>query len=162
MERITDFHYAEAIRYSLNLLPCWLKKRLQSVQFFTGTDPLFAGLHNYKDTKDSRSYRNTAHVCYPWNAINPKEQTTIVLPTPADAKPYVIIHEIGHCVDEVLGFQYDALPINDYAKSNRYEAFAESFAAQYFFLGKKADDIFLNDKNIQVLFRRLQRGETCK
>ena len=148
MNRITSHEYKEAIYYAYQLLPLPIANMLQGVHFLTGTDPVYAGLHRCINTHDGRSYRNTAHVNFPG-------KTTIVLPKLEDACPYVIIHELGHCLDEILGFAHIALPINDYAKTNRLESFAESFAAQYFWLGEKEEVIFQSDKATQYLFEKL-------
>ena len=155
MHRITSSHYAEAIGRAFDLLPPAIEARLRHIHFFTGTDPIYAGLHDVMDARDGRSLRNTAHVCYPWNAIDKQGKTTVVLPLLDDACPYIITHELGHCLDEILGFTHTALPINKYAKTNRMEAFAETFAAQYFWLGARAENIFQSDKATQALFEQL-------
>ena len=154
MNRI-GYGYSESISYAFSLLPNAIRNRLQYTHFLTGVDPIWVGLHNYIDTGDGRSYHNTAHVSYPWNAINKHGQTTVVLPLLKDAHPYVIIHELGHCLDEILEFRHNALPVNEYAKTNRLEAFAEAFACQYFWLVDKAEQIFLSDKATQYLFSQL-------
>ena len=153
MNRI-GYRYSEAIGYTFSLLPDAIRDKLQYTHFLTGVDPVWVGLHNHTDIGDKRSYRNTAHVCYPWNAINKHGQTTVVLPQPEDAHPYVIIHELGHCLDEKLGFRHNAIPVNEYAETNRLESFAEAFACQYFRLNDKAEDIFRSDKATQHLFNR--------
>ena len=155
MDRLVDYSYSSAIGYAFGLLPDSISNKLRYIHFLTGTDPIYAGLHSYSNTKDNRSYRDTAHVVYPWHCLRKNEATTIVLPLLSDASPYTIIHELGHCLDEILGFRHTALPINKYAKTNRREAFAESFTAQYFWLGDKANDIFMSDKPTQYLFTLL-------
>ena len=155
MERITKAIYAEAIGAALDLLSPAVKQMLMYTHFLTGTDPIYAGLHNYRKTNDGRSYRNTAHVIYPHHASDKRERTTVVLPEADDADTYVIIHELGHCLDEILGFEHKALPLNNYAKTNRMEAFAEAFAIQYFWLGAKAEDTFQSDRATQYLFWQL-------
>jgi hypothetical protein len=156
MNRLVSHEYSSAISYAFGLLSYPLVHRLQYIHFLTGTDPIYAGLHRCEPIgDDKRSYRNTAHVSYPWNAINKRGQTTVVLPLLTDADPYTIIHELGHCLDEVLGFEHEALPINDYAKTNRLEAFAEAFACQYFWLGRQAEDIFQSDVATRYLFKQL-------
>ena len=157
MERITKAIYAEAIGKAFDLLPPAIEARLRYVHFLTGTNPIYAGLHNYKEIGDGRSYYNTAHVSFPCHAIDKWERTTIVLPLLGDANLRTIIHELGHCLDEVLGFRHIALPVNDYAETNIMEAFAEAFVAQYFWLGTKAEDIFQSDRRTQYLFKELAR-----
>ena len=150
--------YATAIGRAFDLLPSTIEARLRHVHFLTGTDPVYAGLHNYKEIGDGRSFRDTAHVIFACHAIDKQERTTVVLPVLDDANLGTIIHELGHCLDEVLGFEHIALPINKYAKTNRQEAFAEAFVAQYFWLGEKEEDIFQSDKATQYLFEELKKG----
>ena len=161
MYRITDFRYSEAISYVFELLPYPIFRFLEYTHFLTGTDPVYAGLHNYIDIGDGRSYRYTEHVSYPEHDVTKHEVTTIVLPTLKAAYLYVITHELGHCLDEILGFEYLASPINEYARTHRREAFAEAFACQYFWLGEEAEDIFQSDKAIQYLFEQLKGGLRC-
>jgi len=155
MQRITEMVYATAIGKAFDLLPSTIEARLRHVHFFTGTDPVYAGLHNYEDIGDGRSFRDTAHVLFAGHGIDKQKRTTVVLPVLDDAKPYVVVHELGHCLDEVLGFEHIAFPVNDYARTNRQEAFAEAFAAEYFWLGEKEEDIFQSDKATQYLFEEL-------
>jgi len=154
MERIVSYQYSTAINSAFELLSHPIRNKLRYVHFFTGTDPVYAGLHKYIDTKDGRSYRNTAHACYPWHIID--KSLTIILPTLDDADPYIVTHELGHILDYLIDFGHNTLPINNYAKTHRAEAFAESFVAQYFWLGKKAEDIFQSDKSTQYLFGELR------
>lgn len=158
MYRIISYKYTEAISHAFSLLPWSIFRLLEYTHFLTGIDPIYAGLHSYIDTNDNRSYRDTAHVAYPWNHLNGKERTTIVLPTLKAAYPSTVIHELGHCLDEIMGFRHEAKPVNDYAQTDRREAFAEAFTAQYFWLGKKAEDIFQSDIETQLLFKELARN----
>ena len=68
MYRITSHKYTEAISHAFELLPYPIFRLLEYTHFLTGTDPIYVGLHNYEGTKDNRSYRNTAHVSYPWHS----------------------------------------------------------------------------------------------
>lgn len=157
MERLTSYEYSNAISFAFGLLPIRIANMFRGVHFFTGTDPVYAGLHKYEDTDDGRSYRNIAHACYPHHIID--ESLTIILPTLEDAKPYIVIHELGHILDYLMHFSHNALPINDYAKTNRREAFAESFAAQYFWFGEEAKDVFQSDRQSQYLFENLRSNQ---
>jgi hypothetical protein len=40
-----------------------------------------------------------------------------------------VVHELGHALDEVLGHEWSAKPVSDYARVDEYEAFAEAFTA---------------------------------
>lgn len=41
----------------------------------------------------------------------------------------VLVHELGHVLDETLGFTTHADPVSWYARGDRQEAFAEAFTA---------------------------------
>jgi len=118
--------YAETIAAALELYPPGLRELVADVDFLTGTDPLFAGLHDYADTDDGRSYRSTAHVAYPWHVLGPRarRRTTVVLPTPSSLR--TVVHELGHVLDWQLAFSHAAAPVSWYAGTNRCEAMAEA------------------------------------
>jgi hypothetical protein len=40
-----------------------------------------------------------------------------------------VIHELGHALDEVLGYEWLAKPVSKYARVDPFEAFAEAFTA---------------------------------
>ena len=120
--------YSDAISTAFSCLPRTLARRLEGTHFLTGTDPAWAGLHQFRTASYGRSYSDTAHVAYPlvqgglpWGL----RRTTIVLPVPEI--PWVIVHELGHILDEQLDFRFDFPPVSDYARTNRYEAFACAF-----------------------------------
>ena len=161
MERIADNNYSEVIGEAFRLLPPALEVELRYVHFLTGVDPIYAGLHDSIAIGDGRSFRNTAHVVFGRYEVGKQERTTIVLPLLADGCLVTIIHELGHCLDELLRFEHMAVPVNIYAETNRMEAFAEAFTAEYFWLGDEEEDIFQSDKSTRVLFEQLARGQIC-
>ncbi len=140
MNRNTCTGYATLIGYSLDLLPEEILNRVIYAHFLTGVDPIYVGLHHYVDTKDNRSYRTTAHVAYPFHQCLSKDlrHTTIVLPRLVS--PCGLIHELGHVLDENLGFSHLSKPVTEYAKVDRYEAFAEAFTSWLFGGYGKAPD----------------------
>lgn len=92
-------------------------------------DPVFAGLHDTETLADGRSYHDTMHVCYPWDvtADASHRRTTIVIPRlPA---LYGVVHEFGHVLHERHAFDFEPVPVSRYARTDRYEAFAEAFAS---------------------------------
>ena len=147
MQRILK-GYSDSISKAFDLLASNIANKLSGVHFLTGTDPIYAGLHHTPTTKDGRSYRDTCHACYPWHTVD--RSLTIVLTR--KVHPYVVIHELGHVLDFMLNFKHVAKPVNDYAGTNRMEAFAESFACQFYWLGAKAEDIYQSDKATQYFF----------
>jgi hypothetical protein len=131
---------------------------LQHVEFLTGVDPIYAGLHAYSDSSGPCNYRTTAHACYPCHCLNPRETTTVVIPTLWSANPYVVCHELGHCLDEVLGFRHCAQPVSDYARTDRYEAFTEAFTARYFWFPGDGEARRLFDRATCAMFDALAEG----
>lgn len=130
MERLRDYRYAAVITAALDRIPEAIRPLVAHAHYLTGVDPLYVGLHDYQQTFDGRSYRDTAHVAYVCNQGRlplDRRHTTVVLPQPVE--PRTIVHELGHVLDEVLGFEHIAKPVTAYAENDRYEAFAEAFSA---------------------------------
>ena len=163
MERIVNAEFSELIGYSINALPRRIWERINYVHFLTGTDPIYAGLHNFVDIDDeyymkgeekgNKSYRNVPQVvCPEYQFILPKllRNTTIVLPVME--QPWVVVHELGHVLDEALGYSHLALPITEYAKINEGEAFAEAF------VGWMCEDYGEPDVETTALFEYLAWG----
>ena len=163
MERIVNAEYAELIGYAIDILPSRIWDRIKYVHFFTGTDPIYAGLHDYINIGDDylaggefsseESYRNLCHVVYPSHQlVLPKmlRQTTVVLPYLAP--PVAVIHELGHVLDETLDFSHLALPITEYAKISEAEAFAEALVGWLF------EDSGEPDEETRCLFESLAWG----
>ena len=127
MERITTYQNNNAIQRAHSCIPDSILNRLH-FDYFTNTDPIYAGLFTGEDTGDGRSYRNCACVMYPYHFnCSSQNKTTIVIP---EIIPWqYVVHEIGHVLDEYLGFSVNAVPVSKYARRNRQEAFAEAFTA---------------------------------
>ena len=119
--------WSEPIRRALDIVPL-----VPDCEWFL-RDPVFAGLHDCVDTGDGRSYRDTAHVIYSEHLHSlpaARRLTTVVIPdTPRDNQYDLdmLVHELGHVVDEMTGFDRDCTPIGSYAEGTRREAFAEAF-----------------------------------
>jgi hypothetical protein len=81
MQRIGTQRQAEAIQAAFNLLPAPTADRLAAVHILCA-DPILVGFHHTCPSTDDRSYRDTAHVCYPWDIDRPASErvTTVVLP----------------------------------------------------------------------------------
>ena len=101
----------------------------RSTDFLCGVDPLYAGLHSFEEAMGSRSYRSIAHTAFRIHASD--KQTTVVLPHVEHWS--VVVHELGHVLDERQGYRWLLPAVSDHAKLDRWEAFAEAF--QTFVLG---------------------------
>lgn len=156
MDRIMLGGYAELIDAAYARIPVGLHVLLRP-HFLTGTDPAFAGLHGYRDTNDGRSYGDTAHVAYKFHQPFPRarRQTTVVLPRLVSVR--TVVHELGHVLDERLDFDHEAMPVTEYAETNRHEAFAESFAAWAlgYCYGLAKERLYERDRATVALFETL-------
>lgn len=130
MHRITSWAYTAPLEVALRDLG-HVRTEYLHFDVLTGTDPVWAGLHGYRDTGDGRSYSSTAHVAYPFHQrlVKAQQAPTIVLPDPRPELPRTLVHEIGHVVDFHMGFGVMLPAITRYAQTNRREAFAVAFTA---------------------------------
>lgn len=162
MQRIGQQDHAEKINAALLLLPNSIVNEINKhgVHFFTGCDPIFAGLHNFEVVDDGRSYRNTAHTMYPYHLEHrpiDERVSTIVLPDlsitwcPIET----IIHELGHVLHYIIGYEYQVEPVNEYAEKNALEAFAMSF--ETLFCPWSEPDKFFIARNDQMMQQALAR-----
>ena len=165
MNRLAGDGFREAIGAAYALLRPRLSDRLQHVHFFTGSDPWRAGLHEgspevraFADGT-SYSYAEMAFCMYPHHQRHlsaSARRTTIVLP-PTFFRDYgwcaaeTVIHELGHALHEVIGWDWVAEPVTAYAHENNHEAFAEAFAA-WVTASQRAP---LVDEATRALFERL-------
>ena len=111
-------------------MPAGIRDRVGYADFFCGASPVFAGLHNYVDADDGRPYSQTAHalfIMHQWLLPRTLRVPTVVLPNLVE--PETVVHELGHILHEALAFEPAATPVTEYAKTNRWEAFAEAFTA---------------------------------
>lgn len=159
MRRLVGAGHREAIQAGLTFIPSGIRSLLSGTHFLCGVDPVFVGLHSYEDTGDGRSYSNTAHCAYPFHqsaVARADRVTTIVLPQPVE--PWVIVHELGHVLDERLGFDFTPTPVTAYAETHRMEAFAEAFTAWCIpCYSPWAAEIFQRNQATPALFNDLER-----
>jgi hypothetical protein len=130
VERIQGHDAGEQLSMALSWLPQPLASRLGFVHFFIG-DPVFAGLHRVKLAPEGGSYRTVPqYVSESWQRHRPRSarRATIVLPY-GPGSTETVVHELGHALDDVLGYKWWAKPINEYARVDGCEAFAEAFTA---------------------------------
>lgn len=130
MERIRGHDAGELLSMALNWLPESVARRLGFVHFFVG-DPVFAGLHRFDVAADGGSFRTASqYVPERLQSHRPRSarRATIVLPN-GPGRTETVVHELGHALDEVLGEEWSAKPVSDYARVDPFEAFAEAFTA---------------------------------
>jgi hypothetical protein len=159
VKRLVGAGFRDCIQAGLELMPSPIRERFRGVHFLCGVDPLFVGLHDEEVTTDGRSYRDTAHVCYGrWHMPHmhlADRVTTVALPAPVE--PWVIVHELGHVLDEQLEFAFTPKPVTDYAETHRMEAFAEAFTAWCIpWYAPWSDGILYRDEQTVALFRGLE------
>lgn len=131
MHRIRTQRQAEHIAVALTWIPDGILPLIEGTDFLVGVDPIFAGLHDFETTFDGRSYRQTAHCVYGYHQEHlaaRHRKTTVAIPE-GFTSTAVIVHELGHALDEVLDFSVSVNAISKYAETDRYEAFAEAFVA---------------------------------
>jgi hypothetical protein len=158
MIRIPTGDYAEVIRAAKTWIPNPILDRIQHVDFFIG-DPIFAGLHEYEDTTDGRSYRTTAHCLYKGHQSRlprDRREVTVVLTGPHEKSITTIVHELGHALHEVVGLSWVAIPMTAYAETNRHEAFAEAFCS--WLLPWYPEGLKEKSPMTHELFRQLEAG----
>jgi hypothetical protein len=149
VNRLRDYAYAEAISEAMTLLPAGIRRRVEHTDFLCGVDPLFVGLHGFVKTTDARDYSDTAHCVF--RTLGYDKRTTIVLPSVQE--PWVIVHELGHALDESLGFDHAAVPVTAYGATHRTEALAEALVAHLYWYGDQ--DAYMRDLSTRALFASL-------
>jgi len=135
MNRIVNNAFAELIGEALDRLPTGIGNRLRGTHFFTGTSPIYAGLIEYTEASLGRSFHTVWCCATPDNLTmlsKIRRQPTIIMPVFNDGRPLwvlpmIVLHELGHVLDWMLGESHIAEPITKYALMDRGEAFAEAF-----------------------------------
>lgn len=130
--RATRIHgrgHRERIGLAIDIIGPRIMARLPHLQFVAGVDPVFAGVHGYETITDGRSYHDAAACCYPFNLLGPADRRVTTICLPSVEHPFNIIHEIGHALHETVDFEPAPPPVTAYARTNKYEAFAEAFTS---------------------------------
>lgn len=140
MERVLSAALASEVQPALQELSPTLRE-LAACDYVLGVDPVFIGLHRFSECDDGRRFAETAHCCWPEHAIRPRERSTVVLPSRAEAwgaagavgrAQIVLEHEHFHVIDQAVWERtgrwiadHVELPtVCDYAARNKWERFA--------------------------------------
>lgn len=138
LHRVQAGFDTSVIDEALAILPPGLASMLLAeTHLFLGADPIFSGLHaGFSEAARSAfgytgpvAYGSVAHCCYPWHVDVRVEHPVIVIPL--DCPPSTIVHELGHVLDWLTGFEIEFEPCTAYAQINRMEAFAEAFESWF-------------------------------
>ena len=127
--RIHGVGQREAIGVAVDVVGQRIMARLPHLQFVAGVDPLFAGIHGFMRTDDGRSHRETACCCYPHHLLGPADRRVTTILLPSIEHPRTVVHEIGHALHATYDFEPNPTPVTAYARTNRWEAFAEAFTS---------------------------------
>lgn len=140
MDRVRTFAERGAISAVVARLPAAIQRRLDGVHFVSNLSPRFLGLHRYEETTDERFYDTTSHVAWEVHQSGlrrAERRTTVVLQDGNAFDPLIVLHELGHALDERLGFvsvrpdtwtpRLRIRPLDSYAASAPWEAFATGF-----------------------------------
>jgi hypothetical protein len=140
MSRVHDSSPARAVGRGFNFIPARLTE-LVKVEFVIGIDPVFAGIHKFKDWRRDdlvHQYKDTAHCVLDVHQMHrplADRNVKIVLPSNRNYDwdgfygLHTVIHEFGHAVQDSFNlYAHRAAPVSDYAHTNNNEAFAEAFA----------------------------------
>ena len=161
MERIRDYRFSTLIEEAYDWIPHSIARRLEHVHFLTGVDPVYVGLY---DCNLGEMYDWTGETGWAAQAVSPyfqltlpknKRHPTIVIPEMIPI--FSVIHELGHCLDEIIWYDNVPKPVTSYAKTDEVEAFAEAFVSWLVWdYGDRPDDATL------ALFRSLLTDEELR
>lgn len=134
MDRVQRQTDREAIAFALGHIPEGVRDLVSRAHFLARTDPVKAGLHSDRWTGGTvgRPTAETAHVSWAWGQDRPRDRrhSTVVLPLDEDFTPEVIVHELGHVLDDLVDFHRpNPDPVSWYAGTDPWEAFAEAFTS---------------------------------
>ena len=151
--RAHSYSSIEIIREEEKKLPIHIIKMIQPYQLIVlpeSTPFYFTGIKAWQNREDANRYIGWCH--YPQNTKLPH-----IFVTEGDER-WIFIHEVGHAVDERLGFPSEKLfkpelALTDWGKRDSDEYFAEAF--EQFFDPIKKEKLFKADKNIFYFIRAI-------
>jgi hypothetical protein len=157
MERIINQAYAELITEAFSGIPDNILAIIQPIHFFTGTDPIYAGLLT-QDADYEKGIMCYASIECQLHLPKSMRFPTIIMPAFPE-KLGDIVHELGHALDDKTDWYiYETIPtpVTEYAKTDHSECFAEAFGSYLFWDYGNTKEI---DEETLALFERLRSGE---
>ena len=95
--------------------------------------------------------------CHQLNLPAARRRPTVVLPrNEGPVLRWIILHELGHALHETLGWEWTAKPVNEYAKTDRHEAFACALTA--WFDPEEEPLLYENDPATAAYFDRFREA----
>ena len=131
MNRVAPHVDLSALGWVLNQLPPGIRRLLGEVDCIAGVDAIWMGVNTFHHTEDGRFYRDTSYVipqCLQLHLPASMRATTMVLLSGDEGSIDVIRHELGHMLDDRMNYMRpDFEPLDSYAATNHWEAFATAF-----------------------------------
>lgn len=167
MRRVPAGGWAELLDSAFALLPDGMRTRVQHVDFLCGVSPHFAGIvddNTYPAPFEGYAWADVAHVLFADHQVlipRDRRRATVYLPAQvlrwrrAPWRLSLVVHELGHVLHEAVGFEHDAVPVTDYARRDRWEAFAEALCA--WLRVPQYEEPGVVDAATATLFRELER-----
>jgi len=165
MNRVRPSCFVELIGRVFSEMPLGISRLLNGTDFAIGLSPSWINLHHSKSSEDGRSYASTSHAVWPMHQKHlpmAQRNATVVLNDGDEFDRLLILHELGHILDERLDFgSPKPIAISDYAKTSDVEAFATSFQAFLTPLGEGKfnyptyGDLWESDSRMLNFFRSL-------
>ena len=122
----------QTILEAFDMLPPGVAELLIDTPILCGVTSEELGWNDSHMRPDGSSWSEYSFTHYDFGQINrpaAERRTSIILPKPVRAEK--IVHELGHVLDQILGWPPAPSPVSAYARSCRAEAFAEGFAAAH-------------------------------
>lgn len=133
MDRVRRQEEREGIAWGLSYIPRAIRTQVQGLHFVCELTESYLGLTDRGPLISGRDLNRESHVCWDFaQYLRPAADrvSTIFLLEGDWQYPSVVLHEVGHIIDQRLGFpsmRRNFVPLDDYAATHPLEAFATAF-----------------------------------